>query len=828
MFSNKSFRTLLLVSLITIGILPATAADYFIRGAVRDSIGEPESFATVRIYHLPDTSKTVVIGTADEEGLFSFKVSQPGQYRVNINMVGKAPVAETVTLSAGKPTADLGTVTTRLSSASLGEVTVTALRPVVIREIDRIGYDVQADEDSKTNQLDEMLKKVPLVSVDPDGTIRVKGSENFKVYKNGRPNNSYSQNAKEIFKAIPASMIKRIEVITDPGAREDAEGSSAILNIVTMENTSTSGVMGTASVNFDTHSLVPSPNLWLSSQIGKVNWSLYAGMHHRPARTSKQRSEGESRYDDSGNTMKTSSENKGPNSMGYFGLEASYDLDTLNLFTAEFGGWFFGGKSQGVSTTEMLDPQGSALYRFSERSASDPIRYTDFNGALNYQHSTHRKGETVTLSYQISTTSNHSKSESEYFDTFNMPVPYDGTFTDSREKFMEHTFQADWNRPFGEHHVLDLGGKYIYRDNHSLTDQDYLNYRQDHSDFSHVTQVAAAYLDYRARFGKIGYRAGIRYEFSRLAAKFKDGSADDFGSNLNDFVPNAAFSWDINDKNTLKLSYSTRISRPGIDYLNPAVIETPTTYSTGNPDLKSSMTHNVDLNYTLLSDKINCDFNASYSYSGDGIIDKQWTIEDVVHSSYTNGGRTETFYLSAYAQWTPLEKTTFSFNGSASYNKYNNKLQGTRNSGWDGWMMLRYTQKLPWNLRMTVHGSYWLGWNSLYSEMRPEGISAFNYGFNLQRSFLKEDRLTVRVGISNPFAKSTMVMKTTPKNSGYTGWSRNIRYYNANRFSLSVSYRFGSLRTMVKKVAREISNDDVVGGGGAQSQSGSQGGAGGE
>ena len=85
----------------------------------------------------------------------------------------------------------------------LGEITVTAVRPVVTKEIDRIGYDVQADDESKTSTLEEMLRKVPLVSVDTDGTITVKGSSDFKIYKNGRPNNSFTKNAKDIFKAIP-------------------------------------------------------------------------------------------------------------------------------------------------------------------------------------------------------------------------------------------------------------------------------------------------------------------------------------------------------------------------------------------------------------------------------------------------------------------------------------------------------------------------------------------------------------------------------------------------------------------------------------------------
>ena len=92
-----------------------------------------------------------------------------------------------------------------------------------------MGYDVQADEDSKTQTVLDMLRKVPMVTVDGEDNIKVKGNSSFKIYKNGHLDPSLTQNAKEILKSMPASMVKRIEVITDPGAREDAEGMNATL-----------------------------------------------------------------------------------------------------------------------------------------------------------------------------------------------------------------------------------------------------------------------------------------------------------------------------------------------------------------------------------------------------------------------------------------------------------------------------------------------------------------------------------------------------------------------------------------------------------------------
>ncbi len=132
------------------------------------------------------------------------------------------------------------------------------------KEIDRIGYDVQADEESKTNTVIDMMRKVPMVSVDADGTIKVNGSTNFKIYKDGRPNQSFTNNSKDVLSAIPASMIKRIEVITEPGAKYDAEGVGAIINIVTMDNTSMGGVMGSVRVGARSNNdFLPDGSLWL-------------------------------------------------------------------------------------------------------------------------------------------------------------------------------------------------------------------------------------------------------------------------------------------------------------------------------------------------------------------------------------------------------------------------------------------------------------------------------------------------------------------------------------------------------------------------------------
>lgn len=805
----KTFAEKLLLLFLLCSGLSAKGADYKVKGLVTDSVGNPESFATVRVFTLGDTIHPVKGSVADDAGKFNVALSDPGSYRINIMAFGKTPENRDISLNDEYPSIDLGKITVRENSNILEEVVVTAQKPLVSKEIDRIGYDVQSDPDSKTTQLDEMLKRVPMVSVDPDGTIKVKGSTDFKIYKNGRPNNSFSRNAKEIFKSIPASMIKKIEVITDPGAREDAEGTTSILNIVTMENTTVRGVTGSVGLNYSTPGY-PSPNIWLSSQIDKVAFSVYGGASVMSKRQMKSSHESSTHYDDSGNDILTTSESSGSGYVTYFGADASFELDSLNLFTAEFGGYLSDDHTDTKGHTALSDAAGNPVYSYNTVGRSKPSRYVDFNGGFNYQRSTRRKGESITLSYLISTADQRVHSITEYEDMFNMPVPYTGIDNDFNLNFIEHTGQIDWTRPINDANKFDIGSKYINRRNHSITDIEYLDFNKEHSDFSHITQVLALYFDYRFKYRKFGARAGLRYEYSRLSAEYKDGSNDPFHSNLNDWVPNAAVSYDINDGNSLKLSYSTRINRPGISQLNPAVVESPTTISSGNPNLGSSRFQTLSLNYNLISRRVNLDFDVDYRFTNNSVISVQNLLEgDIRQSTYANAGRRRSVNFSLWGQWQITDKTSFMLNLSANWDRYENRNAGLKEQGWSGYFYGRLRQRLPWNLELSAFVNGWRRGVSLYSKNTTQFADNIYYGLDLQKSFLKENRLTVRIGISNPFGNSVRKYCTEPINIGYTGYSKNYYYNNANNIRVSVSYRFGSLNVQVKKAKASIKNDDV-------------------
>lgn len=815
-----------LTSIFLSALFYVSAATYNVSGVVVDQQSEPEAFATVRVFAADDSVKAASLGVTDDNGFFKQTVKKTGDYKLVVSSVGKKSIVKNFSLTDAKPSVDLGTLTISDNAAELGEVEVVATKPLVVKEIDRIGYDVQADMDSKTATVQDILRKVPMVTVEADGTIKVKGSTNFKIYKDGRPSNSFTNNAKDIFAAIPASMIKKIEVITDPGAKEDAEGVGAILNIVTLDNTSLNGVMGNVGAGFMTNNDVPAAHAWLTGNIDKVVISAYGGYFHQGNKMGRSTSENEMIFADSGNRQFTNSASSSHGDIGFFGIDGSYELDSLNLFTMEFGGFTYGMKSRSTSTTEMFNPDATSLYRFSQNSRTPKMSFLDFNGNFNYQRSTRLKDETITFSYAISNNNNSSKSESEYFDLHNFPAPYSGINTDSDLKFLEQTLQLDWTRPINQYNKFSVGGKLILRNNHAKTTTEYVDDRDDFNDFIHRTTIGAGYFDYRFSKNKLSARAGLRYEYSHLAAKFKDGSQPDFGSDLNDFVPNASVMYTINDANTIKAAYSSRISRPGINFLNPTVNENPTSQSSGNPDLESPHYNSLSLNYSLIKQKFSMDLTASYDFANNTIAQLTYTeprdgVDDYMISTYGNVGRDRTFDFSAFVQWQMTSKTSVMLNGSVSYNRISIPRMGLKNSRWSTDIFFRATQQLPWKLRIEGMMFYGTGdLQSVYAYGKNNSRAIF-HGFALQRSFLKEDRLTVKLHARNPFNNKTE-WKTITNRGDYSGYSRSIMS-NQRIFGIEISYRFGSVRASVKKTAKSISNDDLQGGASAPSTSGASG-----
>ncbi len=706
-----------------------------------------------------------------------------------------------MTAGVGEATAQMKTDTTKVKSDSitwskeLNGVVIKAQKQLVKQEIDRIGYVM------------DMLRKVPMVTVDGQDNILVKGNSSYKIYKNGHYDPSLSKNAKETFKSMPASMVKRIEVITDPGAREDAEGVDAILNIVMVDGSKMQGLTGVISATYNS---LNHPNFYgsLTGQIGKLLTSVEYGYGGMSSRETENSTYTDRTYLDTGNRMLSQSEGTNPGSIHYADINASYDIDSLNLLSASFGGYFYKLNVQGDSRTSLNNSSNDILYRFNNHYWMPGYSHHSWNGRLDYEHKTRRKGERLTLSYMLALTRQHSDQENTYTEIVNAPFNYTGSLQTERERFTEHTFQADWLRPLGKGHQLEIGTKYIDRNNNSHNTQDFYGINLlTNDEFRHTTRVLAAYADYIYNHEKWSARAGLRYEHSYMQGEYPDGKGNAYDKHLNDWVPQASLKYQMTDAQSLKLSYTTSINRPGISYLNPAVVTSPMVVQQGNPNLVSSRTQRISLIYSYILPHLTLQIAPAYNFSSGGISSIQTAKNDIRYNTYDNILRYRRFSIEQYVQWKPFDGTTFVINNNLRYEHNENPNLGYRTFGWSDFLYANLSQKLPWKLLFyaVTYGKVGHSPSGIYNMQN----SYYGYYFSLQRSFLKDDRLTVRIAANAPFNKY-WTSEAETVNGDYRDYQKS--WNRARSFSLSVTWRFGSLKANVKKTEHSIENDDVVGG----------------
>ena len=693
-----------------------------------------------------------------------------------------------------------------LKGQTLDEVVVAQRRKLIKNDIDKLTYDVQHDKTAQTKTTLEILKKIPLVTVDGQENIRVQGSTSFKVYRNGHPDPSLSgQNLKDILKAIPASTIKRIEVITDPGAKYDAEGTTAILNIVMMSSSKLQGVSGNVNSKIDSYGSVRL-GTYLTTKVGKLTTTVNYNYANQNKKQTENYREEAYNYVKTGEQKREYGTNSTAATIHFGNISASYEIDSLNLMTASAN--FFGYKADAntQNTNERWDKNSLLIYKFDNNMTTPGYSDLNLGGRFDYQHKTHLDGEVLTLSYMLAATRPQTTFRQTYSNMVNFPVSYTSYDQNTRERFTEHTFQIDYVRPFGKHHKIESGTKYILRNNNSTSLMDYQGTTPDmESKFKHKAQVAAAYLSYILTAGKWAARAGLRYEFTRMKASYPDGSNADYHANLNDWVPSASLQYKISDGQTLKFSYNTSINRPGIGYLNPAIISTPTAVSFGNANLGSSRNQKLQLEYMLVTSKLTLQLGPYYSFTNNGIgrILYEQNRKDV--STFQNILKSKIFGISSYTAWTPFTGTSFTLNASMRYARITLPTPYIKNSGCGGGIYFDWEQKIPWKLTLTTSlgGEYG---NRVYNPYAIEG-HWFYYNFTLTRRFLK-DKLTVSLSAESPFVKERSTTYRIVQGD-YTGYERAVM--KPQCFKIGLSWKFGKLRASVKKAARSIENDDLVG-----------------
>lgn len=801
-------------------LLSFAQGKYTVKGVVVDSVtGETEPYATIRIMKKPDLKKPVKMLVTDENGTFSFELNSTGEYLFNLTCVGRKPLEMNFGIKGDQKVTDMGKLKISDDISELVEVVVKARKQLVKNDIDKLSYSVADDPDANTNTALDMLRKVPRVTVDGEDNIRLNGNTSYRIFINGKPSNLLTNNPGQILKGMPASSIKNIEVISNPGARYDAEGVGGIINIVMGGN----GMEGfTATLNAGVNSFGGNAGAYISAKTGKLSLSGNYGYQYYKVPSSVVTSTREDLLNPARQSLYTKNKMKQRLPLNYGVIEASYEIDSLNLLTLS-GNLYGGNVKVGMnSQTWMNNEAGMEVFSYRQDGKAN----TDLGAqtvSLDYQHTARRnKQEFFTLSYRFDRTPKNFGSSYHIFDLEGDDPYLEGLsrYQDRNNKAStkEHTVQGDYVNSFAKLHTLEAGVKYIFRNNDSKGDYRIKSAEdgawepdplQSAEDYEHLQHVMAAYASYSLKYKKIGVKAGLRVEHTAQKVHFNTNEEENFNVNFTDVVPSAVLSWQPSMFRTVQLTYNMRISRPGISYLNPfRQIITPLDVKYGNSGLKSEKNHNVALNFSSFSQKFNINVAAQYSFTNNSIDQYQFIDADgVLNTTYGNIGNNQSVGMTAFVNWNATQKARVYLNGNLNYVKYSSKGHANQytkdmsNDGITGSIYVGAQQGFNHGFQLSLNGGYFLPAISL----QGKGMSVYYYSMSLNKAFLK-DRLNLTLSAANFLEKYRTYTNKT--NTPYLRTQDDIRQ-TARMFALNISWRIGSLSSRVKKASRTINNDDV-------------------
>ena len=792
-----------------------------IKGRVLDAgTGEPEPYVTYSIVRAdaPKDAAPLVMTITDENGFFEQKLSSGGTFTITFSALGKKTLDVEFSLESSPANIksadayDLGDILLEDDEQTLQGSTVTALRQLVKMEVDKMTYKVEDDVDSKSMTMLDMLRKVPMVTVDAQDNITVNGSSSFKVYVDGKPNAMLSSNPSQIFKMMPASAFKSVEVITNPGAKYDAEGVGGVLNLITDKSSGQQAIQDGYNASVQTEADTNGDlrgGLFLTGQKGKFSVSaninaMYQPMDGMTATTTLQN------LDTDGSVLSdlSSTSDMSQKAPGIFSdITASYEIDSLRLLSATLGIMDFKTNELQSGTSTMTGPGGATLFSY-DTDSDVTYRWASYRAGLDYQRSfAGVEGRTLTASYLFSTRPNRN-------DTYMSYNGYaDDRHSDNKENMVEQTAQLDYTTPLGTGGTFSTGAKFISRANNSdsryctLQSGDWTPDATSSVEFSHLNSIIGAYGEYSIAREKWSGKAGLRYEHTFQKVSYKSGAGSDFSLDYGNFVPSASVQYNLGMMSNIGLSYNLRISRPGIGYLNPYVNRSNIySISYGNVGLETEKSHNIGLVWNFFSPVVMVNLTGRYSFCDNKINQYSFFDADgVLNTTYGNIAKESNLGASAFINVNIGQKTRIYSNLGAGYIDLSSETQGLRNGGWQFNTFAGIQHTLPWDLRLSLNLMY----NSRNYQLDGwmDGFSAVMGG--LTKSFL-EDRLSVGINGVSGFGKggsATVAMHT--RGSDYVNnFSTSVPLA---RVGISVSYRFGTAQNIqVRKAKRSINNDDVM------------------
>lgn len=589
----------------------ATASGGTVSGKVVDSLSSaPIDYATITLLQNGD-SKPVNGATTDKSGRFLVNDLKAGAYTLIVESIGYEPFTiNSVLLTKDGESIDLKTILLVKKQITLQTVTVTATGKLIDNKIDKLVYNAERDITSQSGVATDILRKVPQVSVDVNGNVELAGSSSVRFLINGKPSAAFGSNITDVLQSIPASQIKSIEVVTNPGAKYDAQGLGGIINII-LKKSMVQGVNGNVSLAVGTRAENGSLNF--NARKGKFGMNAFVSGNLRPAFNTPYTTDRTS-VDTTEQTMALLHQ-EGISHFTRHGFQSGVGFDWTykekNNFTGALSYDRFGNKGNGaISQSQLLQKQTDGSIVSEDASLTNTSSAFDFynvDASLNYKRTFAKEDQELEISANTSLGTNHTSA-----DNFQTAMPAQERFYGNNSintgKENETEVQIDYTQPLKEDVVLGVGTKFNNVDitsnanvlSFQKSSQTYLPDPFLSNALRYHQKVYAVYTELSLPVGKLfDAKVGGRYERTEINSFYSDAQQQATTPGYNTFVPSVFFSRKLEENQLLKLSYSKRIERPDYGDLNPFInTSDPKNITSGNPYLLPEVGHRIELGYS--------------------------------------------------------------------------------------------------------------------------------------------------------------------------------------------------------------------------------------
>jgi iron complex outermembrane recepter protein len=777
-----------------------------IDGTTKQSV----DFAVVALLSAKDSSS--ITGSMTEPGgKFAFKNLNIGNYILRITFIGYDKKFINVSLSASKPDVVLSNTTLDVSSVNLKTVTITGEKPMIENKIDRKVFNVGESVMASSGTATDILKQVPSVTVDIDGNISLRGSENVVILINGKPSALSGDSRAAVLQQLPANIIENIEVITNPSAKYDPDGVTGIININLKKN-ARMGANGNVTFNAGTNNKY-NGQATLNYNTGKLNVSgSYSGRYdYRLANGTTNRvnwdtlnSERIANSDTSIHQV-TRSYDRGYSHMGRLGLDYTIN-DKTSL--GYLGSFLYRGNHD-VDATNSINKDYQKITIDSSHQTFDQVAHgINADNNLNLTHKFNNPGEDLKINFTRSDSRNDQLNNTKDHHFFN------NMENNKRDKQLSSdgltSLQADYSLPVNDKIVFETGLKSILEkiDNNlttdNLIDSTWVQNNTLTNHFIYKSQIHSAYGTWKQEMGSFGYQAGLRAEyFSRDFQYINTG--EHRGKDFYNLYPTLHLQQKIDDHNEFVLSYSRRVNRPGSFQLNPFPrYQNAKMFTTGNPALNPEYINSYSFGHLLKWNKNTITTDLFYRQTTNQITMIQIPVPgtDIMQRTFYNLNSSTSYGVDLTAiyyinKWWNLNMNGSVYNQSIDASNLNYGISHRRGTLYNAKIIS--TVSVPGNYSFQLSGFYRSGM------LTPQGTMKAFYSADagIRKDVLK-GKGTLTFTISDIFKTMRFAMT-----SGDLTFNQDqLRTRESRIVFLGFTYRFGQVIQQKPKDKPDQSNPD--------------------